>query len=43
MGEQKPPLNEKKIINPLSPYGAHKASCEALCNAYLNCFGLNAK
>lgn len=40
VGEQKPPLNEKKLINPIHPYGAHKASGEALCNAYLNCFGL---
>lgn len=40
VGEGRPPLNEKKLINPIHPYGAHKASSEALCNAYLNCFGL---
>ena len=40
VGEQKPPLNEKKLINPIHPYGAHKASSEALCNAYFNCYGL---
>jgi len=41
LGEQKPPLNEEKIPNPLSPYGASKLSAEGYCKAYFGSFGLN--
>jgi len=39
-GEQIPPINEKKIPQPLSPYGASKLTGEALCSAYWHSFGI---
>lgn len=39
-GEQIPPINEKMIPQPLSPYGASKLTGEALCSAYYHSFGL---
>ena len=41
LGEQPPPVDEMKIPKPLSPYGASKLACEALCSAYYHSFGLN--
>lgn len=39
-GEQIPPIDEKMIPQPLSPYGASKLTGEALCSAYYHSFGL---
>jgi UDP-glucose 4-epimerase len=40
LGDQEPPMNEKKVGKPLSPYGASKASCEAYCSAFFGSYGL---
>ena len=40
VGEQEPPIDEMMITRPLSPYGASKLACEALCLCYYNSFGL---
>jgi UDP-glucose 4-epimerase len=40
VGEQIPPINEKMIPKPLSPYGASKLFGEALCSAYYNSYGI---
>ena len=40
LGEQPPPVDETKVPNPLSPYGASKLAGEALCSAYYHSFGL---
>ncbi len=40
VGEQTPPINEKMIPKPLSPYGASKLAGEALCSAYFHSFGM---
>lgn len=41
LGEQEPPLNERGIPQPLSPYGASKSAGEGYCSAYANSFNLN--
>lgn len=41
VGEQQPPIDELKLTRPISPYGAAKATGEALCHAYFRSFGLN--
>ena len=41
LGEQPPPVDESKIPQPLSPYGASKLAGEALCSTYYHAFGLN--
>ncbi len=40
VGEQPPPIDELKIPQPLSPYGASKLAGEALCSSYYHSFGL---
>jgi len=40
VGEQKPPINEKTLPRPISPYGASKLYGEALCSAYFQSYGL---
>jgi len=35
------PISEDQPINPLSPYGFHKYSCELLAREYSECFGLD--
>ena len=40
VGEQIPPINEKMIPKPISPYGATKLFGEALCTAYFYSYGL---
>jgi UDP-glucose 4-epimerase len=40
LGEQTPPLDEKKPLKPLSPYGASKVAGEAYCSAYCGSFGI---
>ena len=42
VGEQKPPINEKVLPEPISPYGAGKLCGEALCSAYYHSYGLEA-
>lgn len=41
LGEQKPPMDEKKIPKPLAPYGASKLAGEAYCSAFYDSYGLN--
>lgn len=40
VGEQVPPLNEKMVPQPLSPYGAAKLAGEGLCFSYSRSFDL---
>lgn len=40
LGEQVPPIDEKKVPSPLSPYGASKLAGEGYCSAYYRSFGL---
>ena len=40
LGEQLPPIDESRIPNPLSPYGASKLAGEALGSSYCHSFGL---
>ena len=40
VGEQDPPIDETKVPQPISPYGASKLAGEALCSAYYHSFGL---
>ncbi|MFC1599185.1 GDP-mannose 4,6-dehydratase [Candidatus Omnitrophota bacterium] len=40
VGEQIPPINEKMVPRPLSPYGASKLYGEALCSSYFHSYGL---
>ncbi len=40
VGEQTPPIDEMKVPQPLSPYGASKLAGEALCSVYYHSFGL---
>ncbi len=42
VGEQRPPIDERKVPTPLSPYGASKLVGEALCSAYYHSFGIKA-
>jgi len=42
VGEQEPPIDEKKVPAPLSPYGASKLAGEALCSAYFGSYGIKA-
>lgn len=41
LGEQEPPLHEKKIPRPLAPYGASKLAAEGYCTAFCGSYGLN--
>ena len=34
------PVDERAAIDPISPYGFHKAACELLAREYAQCFGL---
>ena len=34
------PVNEAALLQPISPYGFHKAACELLAREYAECFGL---
>lgn len=35
------PVAEDAPVNPVSPYGFHKAACELIAREYAECFGLN--
>ncbi len=41
LGEQDMPIDEEKVPQPLSPYGASKLSCEGYCSAFAGSYGLN--
>ena len=41
LGDAEPPLNEKLVPRPLSPYGAGKLAGEAYCQAFAGSFGMN--
>jgi UDP-glucose 4-epimerase len=41
LGEQKPPMDERKIPRPRAPYGASKLAGEAYCSAFYHSYGLN--
>ncbi len=40
VGEVEPPLNERSVPKPISPYGASKLAGEGYCSAYHRTFGL---
>ena len=40
MGNTTPPVNEKSLPKPISPYGASKLCCEAYCHAYAESYDI---
>ena len=42
VGDAQPPMHERLLPNPVSPYGASKLAAEAYCQAYRGAFGLAA-
>jgi UDP-glucose 4-epimerase len=42
MGNTPPPVNEKSLPSPISPYGASKLCCEGYLSAYAHSFGINS-
>ena len=41
LGDQEMPMHEKKVPQPLSPYGASKLADEAYCSAFAASYGIN--
>jgi UDP-glucose 4-epimerase len=41
MGNTPPPVNEKSVPKPISPYGASKLACEGYLSAFSEAYGLN--
>lgn len=41
LGDQEMPMHEKKVPQPLSPYGASKLAGEAYCSAFAASYGIN--
>ena len=41
IGDAVPPVNEKSLPKPISPYGAGKLCCEAYCHAFSLSYGIN--
>ncbi len=41
MGNTPPPVNERSVPKPISPYGASKLACEGYCSAFSEAYGLN--
>jgi len=41
LGDQEMPMHEKRVPQPLSPYGASKLAGEAYCSAFAGSYGLN--
>ena len=41
VGECEPPIHEKKVPRPVSPYGASKLAGEGYCSAYFQTFGID--
>ncbi len=42
MGNTSPPVNEKSLPAPISPYGASKLCCEGYLSCYANSFNINS-
>ena len=42
MGNTNPPVNEKSVPNPISPYGSSKLACEAYLKSYSECYGISS-
>jgi len=42
VGDADPPIHEKMLARPVSPYGVSKLSGESYCKSYFECFGLEA-
>ena len=42
MGNTPPPVDEKSVPKPISPYGASKLSCEGYISAYCNSYEINS-
>lgn len=40
LGAVEPPIHERVVPRPISPYGASKLAGEGYCSAYFGCFGL---
>jgi len=40
VGESEPPIHERKVPRPVSPYGASKLAGEGYCSAYYRSFGI---
>ncbi|MFW5928656.1 MAG: GDP-mannose 4,6-dehydratase [Thermoplasmatota archaeon] len=40
LGEQEMPIHERKVPQPLSPYGASKLACEGYCSAFSGSYDL---
>jgi len=41
LGDVALPVSETSVANPISPYGAGKLACEALCKLYSKCFDIS--
>lgn len=41
LGDVEPPIHERVLPRPISPYGASKLAGEAYCSVYFSCFGLD--
>ena len=41
IGDAIPPVNEKSIPRPISPYGSGKLCCEAYCSSFSKSYGMN--
>jgi UDP-glucose 4-epimerase len=41
MGNTPPPVNERSVPRPISPYGASKLACEGYCSAFAEAYGLH--
>ena len=41
LGDQEMPMHEKRVPQPLSPYGASKLATEAYCSAFAASYGIN--
>ena len=39
-GNSEPPITEKAVVAPMSPYGASKLAGEGYCSAWFHCYGL---
>ncbi len=41
LGEVEPPIHERVLPSPISPYGASKLAGEAYCSAYFSCYNVD--
>lgn len=42
LGDVEPPIHERVLPRPISPYGASKLAGEGYCSVYSSCFGVEA-